>query len=846
MNDRDYPLEFSDLRRQAEERLEEQPIPVEDLSPPEAARLIHELQVHQIELELQNEALRQAQVQLAESRDKYADLYDFAPVGYLTLDGAGRIVEANLTAATFLGVERGRLLKRFFSHFLVEEDRLVFRQMLSTGLDHQERRGQFHLQVDNGDVRVILLDILFLRDAEGQERQRMSLTDITELKQTQEKLRHHQDYLEELVLERTAELMMANKRLSEAHDNLQALFQAAPMAIFTCDTEGRVTKLNPAVERIFGWSATEVLDRPLLSIPAEAPEESLAPLQQVLQGESILGAEIKQSRKDGSLIDVNFSAAPLHDQEGNIRGFIGVAEDITARKQAEKALRTERDKLVNLLNAMEDGVYIADQDYNIEFVNPVILRDFGPVEGRKCYEYFHDRRELCSWCKNQEVFQGKTVRWEWHCSKNQKIYDLIDTPLRNADGSISKLEIFRDITERKQEEETLNTQARVLESMAEGVIVTDLRGNIIYTNPAFDAMFGYEKGELLGQPSSTLNAYSPEENISLVKNILNQLNTTGSWFGEFHNRKKDGTSFFTMARISALEVANARHIIAVQEDITERKRAEAALLQAHDELEQRVAERTAALRLANEQLVWEIEERQQAEDKVRESERKLRYLAEQLLTAQEEERKRLAAELHDELGHALLTLKLTLSTIAKELLPEQEGIKQEIRDKLAYINEVIEDVRRLYHYLVPGDVEDLGLTKALYNLIEDFAAHQHLITWKVDLVDLDPLFSPSVQTIIYRIVQEALTNIGKHANPLHVTISAQKMGHQMNFAIQDDGNGFKVKEVLDLYNSAKGLGLAAMEERLNMVGGSFKVWSRVGEGTKLTFAIPMLPEEERG
>jgi signal transduction histidine kinase len=258
-----------------------------------------------------------------------------------------------------------------------------------------------------------------------------------------------------------------------------------------------------------------------------------------------------------------------------------------------------------------------------------------------------------------------------------------------------------------------------------------------------------------------------------------------------------------------------------------------------------VAERTAALRLANEQLLREMTERQEAENRLRESERKLRYLAEQLLTAQEDERKRLAAELHDELGHALLTLKLTLSTIAKELLPEQESIEQEIRDKLAYINEVIEEVRRLYHYLVPGDVEDLGLTKALHNLIEDFALYQHLVSWKVDLPDLDRLFSPPVQTIIYRIVQEALTNIGKHANSSYVTVAAKRAEHQVNFTVHDNGKGFNVQEVVDLRSSAQGLGLVAMEERLNIVGGSFTVWSREGEGTKLSFAVPTLPEEER-
>ena len=136
-----------------------------------------------------------------------------------------RIVEANLTAATLLGVERSKLLNRLFPHFLPDVDRRVFRQLLNNGLNHRERRGEFHLKDGHGDLRVMLLDILFLQDAEGHELRRISLTDITELKHAQEELRLHKEELEELVAERTAELLQANEQLREANDNLRALFR---------------------------------------------------------------------------------------------------------------------------------------------------------------------------------------------------------------------------------------------------------------------------------------------------------------------------------------------------------------------------------------------------------------------------------------------------------------------------------------------------------------------------------------------------------------------------------------------------------------------------------------------
>ena len=145
------------------------------MSPEECTRLIHELRVHQIELEMQNEELRQAQAQLAESREKYADLYDFAPVGYLTLSDQGQIMEANLTAATLLGVERGRLLGNFLPRFLAEGDRGVFRRMLANILQRSSSSSsssRFIFKSGNGAGRAMLLDLHFYPEAENHERWR--------------------------------------------------------------------------------------------------------------------------------------------------------------------------------------------------------------------------------------------------------------------------------------------------------------------------------------------------------------------------------------------------------------------------------------------------------------------------------------------------------------------------------------------------------------------------------------------------------------------------------------------------------------------------------------------------
>jgi len=168
-----------------------------------------------------------------------------------------------------------------------------------------------------------------------------------------------------------------------------------------------------------------------------------------------------ETELDGRAFSLTF--APVVDS-----GYVNVyGLDVTARRSAEDALRVERDNLQAIFQAMEDGVYIVNRQYDIQYANDAIVREFGPFEDRKCYRYFHNREEVCPWCKNSDTLAGKTVHWEWYSAKNGKTYDLIDTPLTLPDGSVGKLEIFRDITARKQAEDALQEAHAELELRVE-------------------------------------------------------------------------------------------------------------------------------------------------------------------------------------------------------------------------------------------------------------------------------------------------------------------------------------------------------------------------------------------
>lgn len=231
----------------------------------------------------------------------------------------------------------------------------------------------------------------------------------------------------------------------------------------------------------------------------------------------------------------------------------------------------------------------------------------------------------------------------------------------------------------------------------------------------------------------------------------------------------------------------------------------------------------------------DITRRLQAEEALKASEQKLRALTAQLLSAQESERKRLAVELHDQLGHALLTLKLRMEALVEQLQPQQVSLKGEVKKILGFISTTIAEVRRLYLDLSPGDLEDLGLTAALHSLIDDFRDLQKDLDWTVNIDNLDGLFPLPIQTAIYRVVQEALTNIGKHAKPKQVSLEVKKGEANVAFAIRDDGRGFDRQEI---FAAKKTLGLLAMEERVKILGGSFSLSSEKNQGTTISFTIP--------
>ena len=401
-------------------------------------------------------------------------------------------------------------------------------------------------------------------------------------------------------------------------------------------------------------------------------------------------------------------------------------------------------------------------------------------------------------------------------------------------------ELEKDKVERKQSEEALRKSEEeyrnIFESAVEGLYrVTPDGSRFLTANPAAARILGYE---------------SPEELISTMNDIATQIYANPNdreealrlmreqgYLKDFmvQCRHKDGSIVWCSfsARIVRDDQGNILYHEGTSQDISERKRAEEALRKAHGELEQRVAERTEDLRLLNEELRADNTNRTLAEEALKKSEEQLRFLSSRLLEAQEEERKRIARELHDSIGQTLAAVKFNIENLLqREGIRNSEMLAKPLETLVPIIQEAIEETRRICTGLRPSILDDLGIFAAISWFCREFkktfpAIHlEHILVKEAEIRE-------DLKIIIFRIIQEALNNVAKHSKTEAVRLSLKSEDGTVELIIKDKGIGFDLDSVLSKDSFQRGLGLTGMRERVELSGGVFGIESIVGKGTAL-------------
>ena len=649
-------------------------------------------------------------------------------------------------------------------------------------------------------------------------------------------------------------LKASEDALRKERDFIAGVLSTGDVMVAVLDREGRIVRANKAAERLTGYSFEELRGKQPwnLIVPDEA-EEMIAVLQEINSTGVPSRREYSFRAKDGRRFQVLWSSSALTDEAGRVEYLVVSGIDITERKRAEESLRESQALFQKLAQVSPVGIFRTDADGQCIYVNErwqtiaglsmenalgrgwtsaihpedrdrVASEWYASAERRTPFqlEYRFNRPDgVTTWLMGQATAetdsQGRVVGYVGTITDIterkraeealSRAYDDLEARVQERTRELAKANelLMMEINERRRMEEALRHSETKYRTVADNTYDwewwRDSEGRFIYASPSCRRITHHKADEFIADPDLLLRIIHPDDRPSFISHHADVEEKAVSGELEFRIVRPDGSVRWLAHACQPVLDENGRPLgrRGSNRDITERKRAEESL---------------------------------------RESEQQLRHLSSQILTAQETERRRISRELHDELGGALAVLKLRTSSVEKNLRRGQENLREECRLNLQHIDQIIENVARISRDLSPSILEDIGLTPALRWLIDNFVKN-YKIKVSSDLVGVDHLFPRDLQIMIYRVVQEALTNIGKHARAKKVSIKARKGEDRVSFVVEDDGRGFDTEYARTRAHSDRGLGLATMDERARMLGGSLDIWSESGKGTRIALIIPL-------
>jgi PAS domain S-box-containing protein len=602
---------------------------------------------------------------------------------------------------------------------------------------------------------------------------------------------------------------------------LDAILLALPAALFTLDAAGHVSGgWNPAAERMFGWTAAEVLGRPCPLVPEDGAAEAAALQQRALGGEIHRSVSARGRCKNGATIEVRLSVAPLRDDAGTIVGTLHIVENVTSYLETEKAMRQATQQLQSVIQASPAAIFAMDRAGNVVHCwNPAAERIFGwtagealgrqiPIVQEEKFREFHEVR--------QRVMEGEVIpAFETQrCCKDGSLVDvrIAVAPMLDADGRITgTMGLIEDIAHRKRAERALrDSEARyraVVEDMAALVCRFRADGTLTFVNDAYCRYFGKTREELVGHD---FFRFIPAEDQAKVKSHYSSLTADSPTIACTHRAvRKDGSIRWLRWTDRALldESGAVTGYQSIGRDVTERRRARRQL---------------AAYQ------------------------RRLRSLASELVFSKERERRRLSMFLHDQIGQALAMVKMRIeSLLAAD--PPPTRVHQGATEILGQIEQAIQDARSLTFELSPPILYELGFSAALEWLLEDLSK-RHGFRYALEN-DTEPrLLAEDVRVALFLAVRELLVNVVKHAQARFVQVNVDRIEGALRVAVIDDGRGFDTAEVTAPGSHAAGFGLFNILEQLRHLGGEFDIQSAVGLGTTATLVVPVQPEspQEKG
>jgi diguanylate cyclase (GGDEF)-like protein/PAS domain S-box-containing protein len=556
----------AEIRRRAEEQLKAKTSEAGfSRTDDETQRLLHELQVHRIELEMQNEELRQARAEVETALDRYTDLYDLAPVGYMTLDRNGAISAVNLSGASLLGGERSRLIGRRFGQFVAASDRPAFSAFLGTIVTSRNKVQCEVALLNKGDLPLIV-QIEAMAAASGQGC-RLALIDITGRRQAEEAMR-------------------------ESEERMYRLAEMAVDTIIMLDDSGTVMFCNAATERMFGYSAAEITGRDFHSffIPEQLRTESKQGFDSFKEHGTgaLIGrtTEVAALRKDGTEFPLELSISAL-----NLKGkwnAIGIMRDITARKQLDAEIQDAREYAENIVETVREPLVVLNSDLKVLTANHSFYDTFkvSPEEtiGNFIYDLGNRQWDIPKLrvlveeiLPLETVFNGYEVEHDFPGIGRKTI--LLNARQISRENICSHIILLamEDITARKQLETeiqlALEYAENIVETVREPLVVLNSDLKILTANHSFYETFKVSPKETIGNFIYDLG--NRQWDIPRLRVLIEEIlphDTVINGYEVEHDFPGIGRKIMLLnARQIFREDIGSHIILLAMEDITERK-----------------------------------------------------------------------------------------------------------------------------------------------------------------------------------------------------------------------------------------------------------------------------------
>lgn len=599
----------------------------------------------------------------------------------------------------------------------------------------------------------------------------------------------------------------AEHELKEKTTALQKVMGMAKMGTWEYDPLSGTTLWSPELYGIYG-------------IDQHTPKEELVPLflqhvypddldrvRQVLLTKECVGGSLTHRfvRPDKKLIYLKHTTSPLLTESGHPGKLAGITQDVTDAVGHDEALRTRERRFKALVQSSLDIVGIIDLAGNYTYVSDNVkpLLGFDPEHflDKNAFDFIHPddagrvygHLAAIALEKYTEVkpFRFKNAAGEWRWIET-RVNNMIDDPA--IEGLVVN---SRDVTDKKQIQDKIGELSKIAEQTENAVVITDKEGRITWVNTAFEKISGYHAPDVIGKkPGSFLQG--PGSDLAVIATMRQAIQKGEGFDVEIINYTQKGEPYWIHMQCQPQldETNNLCGFFAIQTNITERKRLEHEL---QNEVTQRQKRITSAI-----------------------------------LHAQEKERSELSKELHDNVNQILTTVKLYLE-MAQDGKENAAILVQKAKE---YVLKSIDEIRQITKRLAAPDKVDINLSEAVKDLVDTIALSGKI---KIEYTHygLDRCHpSEEVSLAIFRVAQEHLTNIVKHAEATKVQISLSVIAGNLSLLVIDNGKGF------DVSKKRRGIGLNNMYNRVETFNGRLNIKSKIGEGCTLMAVIPSLPAND--